>query len=173
MAAEAACPGAPSTIAEIGSPCVVVAARPSRRAIAAGASMLRGQEALPFKDVIRNFDCFTQSVIQALVTFNKKFNPELTPNGDFNVLARGATSLIAKELRGMYADQLAQSLERDERHDGIGQDHRLHSRTSASQPDSTAQMCGVTCPTSVSTPSRRAPSLKTYCTGSRASWGTV
>lgn len=77
---------------------------------AAGASMLRGQEQLPFKDIIRSFDSFTQSVIQALVTFNKKFNPELTPNGDFNVIARGATSLISKELRGMYADQLAQSI---------------------------------------------------------------
>jgi len=77
---------------------------------AAGAAMLRGQEQLPFKDIIRNFDSFTQSVIQSLVTFNKKFNPDLTPNGDFNVIARGATSLIAKELRGMYADQLAQSL---------------------------------------------------------------
>jgi hypothetical protein len=28
-------------------------------------------------------------------------------------------------------------------------------------------------PMSVSTPSRRAPSPMTYCTGSRASWGTV
>jgi hypothetical protein len=77
---------------------------------AAGASMLRGQEQLPFKDIIRSFDSFTQSVIQALVTFNKKFNPDLTPKGDFNVIALGATSLIAKELRGQYADQLAQSL---------------------------------------------------------------
>lgn len=77
---------------------------------AAGASMLKGQEQLPFKDIIRSFDSFTQSVIQSLVTFNKKFNPDLTPNGDFNVLARGATSLISKEMRGMYADQLAQSL---------------------------------------------------------------
>lgn len=77
---------------------------------AAGASMLKGLEQLPFKDVIRNFDSFTQSIIQSLVIFNKKFNPELAPNGDFNVIARGATSLIAKELRGMYADQLASSL---------------------------------------------------------------
>lgn len=77
---------------------------------AAGASMLRGQEALPFKDVIRNFDSFTQSVIQSLVEFNRKFNEALTPQGDFNVIARGATSLIAKELRGMQADQLATSL---------------------------------------------------------------
>jgi hypothetical protein len=82
---------------------------------AAGASMLRGDAALPFKDIIRNFDSFTQSVILSLVQFNRKFNPDLAPAGDFNVIARGATSLIAKEVRGMQLDILAQSLTPDER----------------------------------------------------------
>ena len=77
---------------------------------AAGASMLRGDAALPFKDVVRNFDSFTQSVIQSLVIFNRKFNPDKAPEGDYNVIARGATSLIAKEVRGMQADTLAQTL---------------------------------------------------------------
>ena len=40
VAAEAAWPGAPSTMAEMGSPWVVVAARPSSSAIAAAGSML-------------------------------------------------------------------------------------------------------------------------------------
>jgi hypothetical protein len=71
---------------------------------AAGASMLRGDAALPFKDIIRNFDSFKQSVILSLVQFNKKFNPGLAPAGDYNVIARGATSLIAKEVRGMQVD---------------------------------------------------------------------
>jgi hypothetical protein len=82
---------------------------------AAGASMLRGDAALPFKDIIRNFDSFKQSVILSLVQFNKKFNPGLAPTGDYNVIARGATSLIAKEVRGMQLDILAQSLTDDER----------------------------------------------------------
>jgi len=77
---------------------------------AAGASMLRGDAALPFKDIIRNFDIFTQSLINSLVQFNRKFNPDLAPEGDYNVLARGATSLIAKEVRGMQVDQLAATL---------------------------------------------------------------
>ena len=77
---------------------------------AAGASMLRGDAALPFKDIVRNFDQFTQSIIQSMVQFNRKFNPELAPEGDYNVIARGATSLIAKELRGAQVDQLAQTL---------------------------------------------------------------
>lgn len=81
---------------------------------AAGASMLRGDAALPFKDIIRNFDSFTQSIIQSIVHFNRLFNPDMAPGGDFNVVARGATSLIAKEVRGMQIDQLAMSLRPEE-----------------------------------------------------------
>lgn len=77
---------------------------------AAGASMLRGEAALPFKDIIRNFDSFTQSVISSLVQFNRKFNPDEALEGDYNVLARGATSLIAKEVRGIQVDSLVASL---------------------------------------------------------------
>lgn len=82
---------------------------------AAGASMLRGDAALPFKDIVRNFDSFTQSVIYSLVQFNRKFNPDKAPAGDYNVVARGASSLIAKEIRGMQIDQLAVTLTPEER----------------------------------------------------------
>lgn len=82
---------------------------------AAGASMLRSDAALPFKDIVRNFDSFTQSVIQSIVMFNKKFNPDRAEAGDFNVIARGATSLIAKEVRGMQLDQLAVSMTPEEK----------------------------------------------------------
>ena len=82
---------------------------------AAGASMLRGDAALPFKDIIRSFDAFTASVIQSLVQFNKKFNPDKAPEGDYNVIARGATSLMAKEVRGIQIDQLAQTLTDEEK----------------------------------------------------------
>jgi hypothetical protein len=77
---------------------------------AAGASMLRGDQALPFKDVIRSFDTFTQSLINSMVLFNRVFNPDQAPDGDYDVVARGATSLMAKELRGMQADSLVQTL---------------------------------------------------------------
>jgi hypothetical protein len=82
---------------------------------AAGASMIRGDAALPFKDIVRNFDTYKQSVILSLVQFNKKFNPHLAPAGDYDVIARGATSLIAKEVRGMQLDMLSQTLTDDER----------------------------------------------------------
>lgn len=81
---------------------------------AAGASMLRGDAALPFKDIVRNYDVFTQSVIWSMVEFNKKFNPDEAPEGDYDVIPRGATSLIAKEVRGMQLDMLAQTLTPDE-----------------------------------------------------------
>jgi hypothetical protein len=81
---------------------------------AAGASMLRGDAALPFKDIIRRFDCFTQSVIDAMVQFNHKFNNDQVPGNNFNVIARGATSLVAKEVRGMQIDNLAQTLKPEE-----------------------------------------------------------
>lgn len=77
---------------------------------AAGASMIRGEAALPFKDVVRNFDVFTESVIGALVMFNKHFNAKPSVKGDFQPVSRGSTSLIAKEVRGMAADELARSI---------------------------------------------------------------
>jgi hypothetical protein len=82
---------------------------------AAGASMIRGDAALPFKDIVRHFDSFTQSILESLVQFNRKFNPRQTPEGDYNVIARGATSLVAKEIRGIQMDQLAQTLQPEER----------------------------------------------------------
>lgn len=82
---------------------------------AAGASMLRGDAALPFKDIVRNYDSFTQSVIWSLVQFNKKYNPEQAPEGDYDVIPRGATSLIAKEVRGAQIDMLSQTLTPEER----------------------------------------------------------
>jgi hypothetical protein len=82
---------------------------------AAGASMIRGDAALPFKDIIRNFDSYTQSVLTSLVWFNRKFNAQQEFEGDYNVIARGATSLIAKEVRSIQMDQLAATLQPEEK----------------------------------------------------------
>jgi hypothetical protein len=82
---------------------------------ATGASMLRGDAALPFKDVVRNFDAFTESVIGALIVFNRNFNTNPALRGDFKAIARGATSLIAKEVLGIQLDNLAQTLTDEEK----------------------------------------------------------
>jgi len=88
---------------------------------AAGASMLQGLAALPFKDVVRNFDVFTESVIGSLVLFNKYFNAKQSIKGDFQPVAKGSTSLIAKEVRGIGYDNLAATLTPEEK---LYVDHR-------------------------------------------------
>jgi hypothetical protein len=82
---------------------------------ATGASMLRGDAALPFKDVVRNFDVFTESVIASLLVFNRNFNPNPAIRGDFKPVARGATSLIAKEVLGLQLDNFATTLTDEEK----------------------------------------------------------
>ena len=82
---------------------------------ATGASILRGDAALPFKDVVRNFDMFTQSVMSSLVAFNQHLNTKQEIKGDYQVIARGAMSLVAKEVRGMQLDQYVTSLQPEER----------------------------------------------------------
>lgn len=83
---------------------------------AAGASMLKGDAALPFKDVVRNFDVFTESVIGSIIKFNHAMNDQdESIRGDFRPAARGATSLIAKEVLGIQLDNLAATLTDDEK----------------------------------------------------------
>lgn len=78
--------------------------------------MLQGMAALPFKDVVRNFDVFTESVIGSIVTFNKLFNKDMKAiKGDFTPVARGATSLMAKEVLGIQLDNLVNSLSDEEK----------------------------------------------------------
>jgi len=81
-----------------------------------GASMIYGNAALPFKDIVRNFDQFTVSVIHALVEWNRIFSPDRDRlMGDVRPIARGATSLMAKEMRSYALDNLAQTLTEEER----------------------------------------------------------
>ena len=68
------------------------------------ASMFLGAAALPIRDTVRNYDSFTVSVIGSLVKWNTKYDPNPSRDGDHNIIARGSTSLIAKEV-------LAQALE--------------------------------------------------------------
>lgn len=82
---------------------------------AAGASMIQGQAALPFKDVVRNFDTFTISIIHSVTLFNKHFNTKAEVKGDFTPVARGSSSLIAKEVRGMALDNFAATAQPEER----------------------------------------------------------
>lgn len=80
-----------------------------------GASMLLGAAALPIRDTVRNFDRFTTSFISSLYFWNMQFNTNEAIKGDFQVIARGSTSLIAKEVRGTHLDQFMTTLTPDEK----------------------------------------------------------
>lgn len=110
---------------------------------ATGASMLKGDAALPFKDVVRNFDLFTQSVLSSLVAFNMAFNPKRTIKGDHQVIPRGATSLMAKEVRGMILDNLSQTLSPEEKR-YINSYELLRERLAARDIDVGAVLCDKT-----------------------------
>lgn len=80
-----------------------------------GMSMVMGNAALPFRDVVRNFDRFTVSVLHSLIEWNRIFNPSAVAMSDVRPIGRGATSLIAKEVRAVALDQLATTLLEEER----------------------------------------------------------
>lgn len=78
------------------------------------ASMFLGAAALPIRDTVRNFDAFTISVISSLVAWNKKYAPDPTRDGDHNIIARGSTSLIAKEVLSTALNEFRASITPDE-----------------------------------------------------------
>jgi hypothetical protein len=79
-------------------------------------SMALATAALPFKDVVRNFDRFTKSVIYALIHWNLLYNERRDElNGDLRPVPRGASSLMAKEIRAVALDNLAATLTPEER----------------------------------------------------------
>lgn len=92
-----------------------------------GVSMLMGAAALPIRDVVRNFDVFTEEVIGSLYDWNMQFNPDPDIKGDYVVMARGSSSLIAKEVRGQALDMFRASLSQDEL-DWINQEELLKER---------------------------------------------
>ena len=78
-------------------------------------SMLQGGAMMVTKDIIRSFDRWIESVIGSLYQWNMEFNDKTTLKGDFQVMARGTNSLVAKELRGIALDQFIQTLDEDEK----------------------------------------------------------
>lgn len=79
-----------------------------------GMSMALSNAALPFRDIVRNFDQFTISVIHSLVDWNRIFNPDPSITGDTRPVARGATALMAKEMRAAIMDSLSNTLTEEE-----------------------------------------------------------
>jgi len=67
----------------------------------------QAQITISIKDVVKNFDTFTEKVIRDLYHWNMEFN-EKRPDikGDFDVKARGVSSLVMKEIRMQALNQL-------------------------------------------------------------------
>jgi hypothetical protein len=74
-------------------------------------SMKMGTINISLRDLVRNFDDFTEDVVEALYLWNMDFNPKREIKGDFKVKAKGSTSLIMKEVRinalNMFATTMA------------------------------------------------------------------
>jgi hypothetical protein len=75
-----------------------------------GLSMLMGNVNIVLKDLVSSWDeGVTRSFIQGLYFWNMQFHPDNKIKGDFDVKARGVSSLVAKEVRAQALDQFAQS----------------------------------------------------------------
>jgi hypothetical protein len=78
-------------------------------------SMMSGGANMVAKDYVRAFDLFTSSVIGSMVRWNMELNEDPEIKGDYNVVAKGNISLVAKEARGMAIDQMWATLTPEER----------------------------------------------------------
>lgn len=67
---------------------------------ASGLSMLMGAASLPSKDQVRQFDALTETFITNVYNWNMRFSTDERIKGDYDIIARGSTALIAQELQG-------------------------------------------------------------------------
>lgn len=74
---------------------------------ASGLSMLMGASNILLKDHVKNFDdCIIAPFIRAMFRWNMRWNPRADIKGDFEVVASGSQSLIAKEVRAQQVPAL-------------------------------------------------------------------
>lgn len=99
-----------------------------------GTSQLFGAAAMTIKDVARQIDRYHTSLITAMVKWNGDFNDDQTIIGDFNVVAKGVTALVAKEIRGSLLDQMVATMTPEER-DHLKERRMLEERLRAREVD--------------------------------------
>ncbi|MCH8505366.1 MAG: hypothetical protein LAT50_13705 [Ectothiorhodospiraceae bacterium] len=75
-----------------------------------GLSMLMGASQITIKDVVQNYDLgITRPFIEGMYHWNMQFNDREDIKGDFEVDARGSSSLVAKEMRAQQINSFRQS----------------------------------------------------------------
>jgi hypothetical protein len=67
------------------------------------------------KDIVKNFDTFTEHIIRDMYAWNMDFNPRTDIKGDFKCKARGVSSLVMKEIRMQSLQQLNSTLTPEQR----------------------------------------------------------
>lgn len=65
---------------------------------------------ISIKDVVKNFDAFTEKIMRDIYAWNMDFNPRTDIKGDYNVKARGVSSLVMKEIRMQALNQLTTTM---------------------------------------------------------------
>jgi uncharacterized protein (DUF2344 family) len=65
---------------------------------------------ISIKDVVKNFDTFTENILRSVYAWNMEFNPRQDIKGDYNVRARGVQSLVMKEIRMQALTQMKSQL---------------------------------------------------------------
>lgn len=75
---------------------------------ARGLSMLMGAANIDLKKLVRNFDSgITKPFIGALYAWNMAYSDDPKVKGDYEIKARGSSSLVAKEIRAEALDRFA------------------------------------------------------------------
>jgi len=67
------------------------------------------------KDIVKNFDTFTEHIIRDIYAWNMEFNPRQDIKGDFKCKAKGVSSLVMKEIRMQALTQLSTTLTPEEK----------------------------------------------------------
>ena len=66
---------------------------------AGAVSMKMGTINISLRDLVRNFDDFTENILESLYMWNMEYNDKKEIKGDYKVRAKGSSSIIMKEVR--------------------------------------------------------------------------
>ena len=78
---------------------------------ASGMSMLMGAANIMIKDLVSSWDeGITRSFIAGMYRWNMQFHPDNSIKGDFDVKARGTSSLVAREVRAQQLDAFSMAV---------------------------------------------------------------
>lgn len=77
---------------------------------ASGLSMLMSAAQVTFKDQLFSLDDDVQKpFLRSMYAWNMRYNPNPAVKGDYNIVVRGTSSLVAREIRAQNLDQFANS----------------------------------------------------------------